>query len=111
MNPLKVTTLHLAASRRIHCIEDIRRAPRAADRDQEISRTCMQLDLLGENLIIAQVISETSEHRAVIECERTDIAILRIIGRHMAGNCGAAAVADEYELVAGCVGAAGIRMT
>ena len=59
-----------------HCIEDTRRTPRTADRDQKITGTSVQLKLLGKNLIIAEIIAETGEHRAVIERERTDAAIL-----------------------------------
>src|SRR5712671_435334 len=34
--------------RRIDRIEDVGRAPRAADGNHEVARACMQLDLLGE---------------------------------------------------------------
>jgi len=85
-------------------IKDVRGAPGTADSDDKIAEAGVQLDLLGKNPIIAEVIAKTSEHRAVIERERADIAILRIVGRHMTSNRGTAAIADENKLVARSVG-------
>lgn len=92
---------------RSHRIEDIRRAPRATDRDYEVTRTSVKLNLLREDPLISEIIAKTGKHRAIIERKRTDVAILRIIGRHMTSDGGAASVADEYELVAACMGPTG----
>ena len=91
---------------RLHRIEDVRRAPGAADRDDEIVGACIELDLLGENPVVAEIIAQAGQHRSVIERHRAHVAVLRIIGRHVARDGGAAAVADKYELVAGGVDAA-----
>ena len=111
MKPAEGHDRAFGSARRLHRIEDVRRATRAADRDHEIAGAGMQLDLLGEDLVIAEVVAEAGQHRAVVERERTDVAVLRIVGRHVAGDGGAASIADEDELVAGQMRAAGCAMT
>jgi hypothetical protein len=36
----------------------------------------VQLDLLRENLIVAEIVAKTGKHRAVVEGYRSDTAIL-----------------------------------
>ena len=42
-------------------IEDVRRAPGTADRDDDIAVTGVQLDLLGKHPIIAEIIAKAGE--------------------------------------------------
>ena len=50
----------------------------------------VQLDLLGKHPITAEIVAKAGEHRAVTERQRADVAVLRIVGRHMAGDGSAA---------------------
>src|SRR5579864_4824263 len=63
----------------------------------------MEFKLLGEHVLVAQVVAEASERGRIVEGERAKPAILGKIDSQMAGNAGAAAVADENDLVAGIV--------
>src|SRR5258705_142630 len=86
--------------RRVDRIEDVGRAPRAADGDHEIARARVQLDLLGEYAVVAEIVAEAGEHAGVVQGERADPAVLGVVGRHVARDGGAAAVSDEDQLVA-----------
>src|SRR5215467_2047519 len=85
---------------RLDGIEDIGRAPGAADGKNEIAIAAMQFDLLGKDTIVTKVVAETCQHGRIVQRERTYAAILGVVGRHVAGDGGAAAVANEDQLVA-----------
>ncbi len=64
----------------------------------------MELNLLSKDLVVTEIVAQTwVKHRTIIQCDCANIPILRIIRCHMARNCGAAAVANKNELVAGGV--------
>src|SRR5262249_20479909 len=56
--------------RRRHCREDIRRLPGTADRDQEIARAGMELQLLGKDILVTEIIAQAGERRRIVERER-----------------------------------------
>jgi hypothetical protein len=63
----------------------------------------MKIELLGKNVLVPQIVTETSECGRVVESKRSQSAVLGKIDREMAGDAGAATVADENDLVAGAV--------
>src|SRR5580692_7675823 len=67
----------------------------------------MELELLGEHILVAEVVAEASEGRGIVEGQRPQPAVLGKIDGEVAGDAGAAAVADEDDLVAGVVGFVG----
>src|SRR5262249_29714154 len=48
-------------------IEDVLRAPRARDRDHKIAGPRIQLDLVGEHPVEAEIIAEAGQHAAVVK--------------------------------------------
>src|SRR6185503_15438367 len=50
-------------------IEDVGGAAGARNRDHEVAGAGMQLDLLGEHAVIAEVVAEAGEHARVVERE------------------------------------------
>src|ERR1700724_500300 len=63
----------------------------------------MKFELLGEHVLIAQVVAQTGERRWVVEGERAKPAVLGKIDGQVARYACAAAVADENDLIAGIV--------
>src|SRR5258707_15646206 len=49
-------------------IENVRRAPGTADCHQQIAGAQMKLELLGEHLLISQIIGEAGLRRRIVEC-------------------------------------------
>jgi hypothetical protein len=43
--------------------------PGAADRDQEIARASMKLQLLGKDILVTEIIAQAGQRRRVVECE------------------------------------------
>src|SRR5580700_580925 len=93
--------LAAARPRLLHRAEDIRRHAGARNRDQEVARPGMELKLLGEHVLIAEVVAEAGERGGIVEGQRAKPAVLGKIDGQVAGDAGAAAVADENDLVAG----------
>ena len=105
--PLRVTTRQPRRRAIATAFQNIPGAAAAGNGDQQIALRGVQIDLLGEDIFIAQIVAQAGQHRAVIEGQRAHIAVLGIIGRHMAADAGAAAIADEHQLAA--VGMGGPR--
>ena len=103
MKPLSVATVQPAATAASTALRMLAERPELRDSDHDVARACVQLDLLGEDAVVAEIVAETGEHAGVVEGERADPAVLGIVGRHVARDRGAAAVADEDQLVAGGV--------
>ena len=61
----------------------------------------MKIKLLGENILVPEIVAQASQGRRVVERKRPKAAILRKVDGQMAGNPGAAAIADKDNLVAG----------
>ena len=87
-------------------LDDIRRAARAADGEQQVAGLGVEPDLAGEHFREIMVVAEAGQRRRVVEGQRPDAAVLAEVDRHVAGYRGAAAVADEHRLAAGVVDAA-----
>src|SRR5438093_1266418 len=60
----------------------------------------MELYLLGEHLLVAVVVGQAGQHAAVVHRPRPQTAVLAVVGRHVTGDSGAAAIAGEDDLVA-----------
>src|SRR5580700_73744 len=86
-----------------HRAEDVRRHAGARNRDQKVARPGMELELLGEHVLITEVVAEAGERGGVVEGERAKPAVLGKIDGQVARYAGAAAVADENDLIAGIV--------
>src|SRR6185503_3899597 len=63
----------------------------------------MHLQLLGEDVGIAEVVAEACECGRVVECRCTDAAVLEELDGVVAGDGRAAAVADQNDFLAGVV--------
>src|ERR1051325_2816846 len=90
-------------ARQIDGIEDIGRPPRAAYRDDKITRAGVQIELSGETLVVPEIVAEGGQGRGIVERHRAQAAVFQVIDRHVAGDRRAAAIADEHDLVAGGV--------
>src|SRR6202034_2526493 len=95
--------LAVAASRHLHRIQDVRRTPRARNGDQEIARASMKIELLGEDILVAEIVAEAGERGRVVEGQRPQTAVLGEVDREMAGDAGTPAVADKYDGAAAVV--------
>src|SRR5262249_32219006 len=90
-------------ARRGDGIEDVGRLARGADRHHHVAARAVELDLLGKYVLEAVVVAEAGEDAAVVARHGADAGVLAQIRRHVAGDGGAAAVADEDQLVAAVV--------
>src|SRR6516164_11171264 len=89
--------------RRGHRGEDIGRLPRAADGDQEIACAGMELQLLGKDILVPEIIAKTGQRRRIVERERPQPTVFGKIDGEMAGDGRAAAIADKDNLVSSIV--------
>src|SRR5262245_21131021 len=92
-----------AAARRSHAVDDVGRVPGTADCDQEVAGTGVEFDLLGEDILVAEIVAEAGQGGGVAECEGSQPAVLREVDSEVARNTLAPAIADEYQLVAAIV--------
>ena len=65
----------------------------------------MPFDLMGEDILVADIVSKAGQHGAVAESRRPHTAGFGKIDGHMRRNTHAAAVSDEHDLVAAVVSA------
>ena len=68
---------------------------------KHVAGTRMKIELLGENIFVAEIVAEAGQRRRIVEGQGAQAAVLGKIDRQMAGYAGAAAIADEHDLVAG----------
>src|ERR1700676_3620408 len=92
-----------ARPRLLHRAENVRRHAGARNRDQDVARPGMEFELLGKHVLVAEIVAQAGERGRVVEGERPQPAVLGKIDGQVAGDAGAAAVADENDLVAGVV--------
>src|SRR3954464_13782578 len=64
----------------------------------------MEFDLLGKNILIAKIVAEARQRCRIIERHRAQTAVLGKIDGEMAGNSGAAAIANKDDLVVAIMG-------
>ena len=100
LKPLSVSTVQPSLRAAAHRSKDVRRLSRGADRHQHVAGSAMEFDLLGEHLLVAVVVGQAGQHAAVVHRPGSQAAVLAVVGRHVAGDSGAAAVAGEDDLVA-----------
>src|SRR5215469_7506818 len=60
---------------RHHGVEDVRRTPGTADGDEQITAARMEVDLLGKDAIIAEIVAETGEHGRIIQRQRANFSV------------------------------------
>ena len=61
----------------------------------------MEFELLGKDVLVAEIITEAGERRGIVEGERAQAARLGKIDSKMASDARTAAVTEEHDLVAG----------
>src|SRR5580658_7129939 len=88
-----------AGPRLLHRAEDVRRHAGARNRDQTVARPGVEFELLGEHVLVAEVVAEAGERRGIVEGEREKPTVLGKTDSKVAADAGAAAVADENDLV------------
>src|SRR5262249_50043300 len=81
-----------------HRGQDVGRLPGRADCDHEVAGPAVELDLLGEDLLVAVVVGKAGQHAAVIHRPGAHPAVLAVVSCHVAGDGRTAAVADEDDL-------------
>src|ERR1043166_3184285 len=85
-------------ARQIDGVENIGRAPGPADRDEKSTGAGVQIELLGEDLILAEIVAEGGQGGEVIERHGAHAAVLQVIERHMAGDRRTATRSEERRV-------------
>jgi len=60
----------------------------------------MSAKLPREHFLVAKVVAQAGESRAIVEAQCRHLAVLGEVDGHVAGNCRRTAIADEHQLAA-----------